>query len=39
MNFQLMPELNWTFGYPVALVVMLMSAIIPFLFFRWKGWL
>ena len=39
MNFQLMPELNWTFGYPLALVVMLMSAIIPFLFFRWKGWL
>jgi magnesium transporter len=34
-----MPELNWTFGYPLALVVMLMSAIIPFLFFRWKGWL
>jgi magnesium transporter len=39
MNFQLMPELNWTFGYPLALVIMLMSAIIPFLFFRWKGWL
>ncbi len=39
MNFQLMPELNWTFGYPLALAVMLMSAIIPFLFFRWKGWL
>ncbi|MGG2474262.1 CorA family divalent cation transporter, partial [Rhizobium sp. BR5] len=39
MNFQLMPELNWTFGYPLALVVMVMSAIIPFLFFRWKGWL
>ena len=39
MNFQLMPELNWTFGYPLALIVMVMSAIIPFLFFRWKGWL
>lgn len=39
MNFQLMPELEWQFGYPLALVGMLVSAIVPFLFFRWKGWL
>ncbi len=39
MNFQFMPELNWHFGYPLALFAMLMSAIIPFLIFRWKGWL
>nr|WP_284215411.1 magnesium transporter CorA family protein [Ciceribacter naphthalenivorans] len=39
MNFQFMPELTWTYGYGLALVTMLLSAIIPFLFFRWKGWL
>lgn len=39
MNFQFMPELHWQFGYALALVAMLLSAIIPFLFFRWKGWL
>ncbi|KQW31523.1 magnesium transporter [Rhizobium sp. Root274] len=39
MNFRLMPELDWSFGYPLALVAMLVSAVIPFLFFRWKGWL
>ncbi|MDQ0319349.1 magnesium transporter [Pararhizobium capsulatum DSM 1112] len=39
MNFDFMPELHWTFGYPVALGAMVMSAIIPFYFFRWKGWL
>ena len=39
MNFRAMPELDWTFGYPMALVVMLISAIVPFYFFRWKGWL
>lgn len=39
MNFQLMPELNWNFGYPMALCAMLISAIVPFFIFRWKGWL
>lgn len=39
MNFHFMPELNWTFGYPFALFAMLLSALIPFFFFRWKGWL
>jgi len=39
MNFQFMPELGWNLGYPLALFAMLLSAIIPFLFFRWKGWL
>ena len=39
MNFQFMPELHWQSGYALALVAMLLSAIIPFLFFRWKGWL
>lgn len=39
MNFQFMPELNWSFGYPLALLLMLISAIVPFFVFRWKGWL
>lgn len=39
MNFRFMPELDWHLGYPLALFVMLVSAVLPFLFFRWKGWL
>jgi magnesium transporter len=39
MNFKFMPELEWSFGYPSSLALMAISAIIPFLFFRWKGWL
>lgn len=39
MNFDLMPELKWTFGYPMAVVAMVISAIVPYYFFRWKGWL
>ena len=32
-------ELRWAEGYPYSLGLMLISAIIPFFFFRWKGWL
>jgi magnesium transporter len=39
MNFNLMPELDWPFGYPMALLMMLISAIGPFLYFRRRGWL
>jgi magnesium transporter len=39
MNFSLLPELNWKFGYPFALVLMLGSAIAPFWYFRRRGWL
>jgi magnesium transporter len=39
MNFEHMPELGWPFGYPLALLVMLMSAILPYLFFKRRGWL
>jgi magnesium transporter len=34
-----MPELNWAWGYPVALIVMVLSAILPYVYFRHKGWL
>ncbi|OYW84585.1 MAG: hypothetical protein B7Z20_10540 [Sphingobium sp. 32-64-5] len=39
MNFDVMPELRWALGYPFALVLMLLSAVLPFAFFRWRGWL
>jgi magnesium transporter len=39
MNFEHMPELRWVFGYPMAIGMMIVSAIIPYLWFRRKGWL
>lgn len=39
MNFKVMPELDWTFGYPASLVLMVVSAILPYLYFKHKGWL
>ena len=34
-----MPELDWPFGYPLALGLMVLSAILPYLFFKRSGWL
>ncbi|MDZ4163003.1 MAG: magnesium/cobalt transporter CorA [Burkholderiales bacterium] len=39
MNFQFMPELGWTYGYPMALGLMVMSAVVPMVYFRKRGWL
>jgi magnesium transporter len=39
MNFKHMPELDWLWGYPWALGVMLISAVLPWLYFKRKGWL
>lgn len=39
MNFKHIPELEFTFGYPMALGMMLLSGVIPFIYFRRKGWL
>lgn len=39
MNFEHMPELEWLFGYPFALGLMLLSAILPYWFFKRRGWL
>jgi magnesium transporter len=39
MNFDVMPELRWPWGYPMALGLMALSAIVPWLLFRWKKWL
>jgi magnesium transporter len=38
MNFKHMPELDWTFGYPFGLAVIGLSALIPALYFKLKGW-
>jgi len=39
MNFRNMPELEWDLGYPWAICLMIMAAVLPYLFFRWKRWL
>jgi len=39
MNFQHMPELEWLVGYPFAIALMILSAILPYFFFKRKGWL
>ncbi|RPI14570.1 MAG: magnesium transporter [Lysobacterales bacterium] len=39
MNFHFMPELDKHWGYPMALVAMVVSAIVPYIYFRRKGWL
>jgi magnesium transporter len=39
MNFRRMPELEWAHGYPLALLAMLLAAVLPYMFFKWKRWL
>ncbi len=39
MNFDHMPELQWMLGYPFALLMMAISILLPYLFFKRKGWL
>ena len=39
MNFAVMPELGWTWGYPMALGLMLASAVGTYLYFKWRRWL
>ena len=39
MNFKAMPELNWSWGYPISLVLMVVSAVVPYLWFKRRGWL
>ncbi len=38
MNFDWMPELKWHFGYPAAIIGMVLSAILPFVYFKFKKW-
>ena len=39
MNFKHMPELEWIHGYPFAVVLMIATAILPFVIFKWMKWL
>ncbi|MBI2714013.1 MAG: magnesium transporter CorA family protein [Rhizobiales bacterium] len=40
MNFHKgMIELDWTYGYPWALMLIVLAAVVPILFFKWKKWL
>jgi magnesium transporter len=38
MNYEYIPELQWKYGYLFALGLMLLSAILPYAFFKWKRW-
>ncbi len=39
MNFQHMPELDWTWGYPFAIGLMLASIGVTYAIFKWRNWL
>jgi magnesium transporter len=39
MNFKHMPELEAVYGYPIALVLMVIAAVLPYYFFKWRKWL
>ena len=39
MNFTFMPEVEWKYGYPYAIALMVASALGPMLYFRKRGWL
>jgi magnesium transporter len=39
MNFEVMPELHWLAGYPFALGLMVLSAVVSYWFFKSRGWL
>ena len=38
MNFDFMPELKWPLGYPFAIVLMILSGIVPYYYFKRRGW-
>jgi magnesium transporter len=39
MNFKNMPELGWEYGYPMAIGLMILAAVLPYYWFKWKKWL
>ncbi|MDD2266663.1 magnesium/cobalt transporter CorA [Sulfuricurvum sp.] len=39
MNFHFMPELDWSLGYPMSLMMMVIAGVIPLIYFRNRGWL
>jgi magnesium transporter len=38
MNFKFMPELEWAWGYPYGLAMIVVTALIPLAIFRWRNW-
>jgi magnesium transporter len=39
MNFKHLPELDLEYGYPIALIMMMITGLAPYLYFKKKGWL
>ncbi len=39
MNFKYMPELDWHFGYPAAMALMVLTTILPVVWFKWRDWI
>jgi magnesium transporter len=39
MNFKNMPELNWVWGYPFALFLIVLTTVVPLIWFKWKDWI
>jgi magnesium transporter len=39
MNFKNMPEYDWAWGYPYALTMIVVTALLPLIWFKWKGWI
>ncbi|WP_395480219.1 magnesium/cobalt transporter CorA [Candidatus Curculioniphilus buchneri] len=39
MNFEFMPELKWSFGYPGAILSMILVGLVPYIYFKRKNWL
>jgi len=39
MNFKHMPEYDWTLGYPYALAVVVITALLPLIWFKWRDWI
>ena len=39
MNFRVMPELSWPWGYPLAVLLMIVSGALPIVWFKRRGWM
>jgi magnesium transporter len=38
MNFKNIHEYDWAYGYVFGLAVIALSALIPIVWFKWRGW-
>ena len=39
MNFHFIPEFGWKLGYPLAIMFMIAAGVVPYVYFKHKGWL